>query len=626
MDIYKGMDELDQLDESDEEESQYKYTKDDFLNSSKPYDELACYHNPFEQAQATSKMAIYAKSIGVPNFKQLLGSYYKANKVPTSEIIDVPSTIKTPDKYGGKTFTCGEWTVDDSGIRRSSFLGEEVACLHQIFPVERLVDIDTGEEKLKLAYKPGDIWRDITVSKAVLASTQKITAIAGSGIAVTSNNAKALMQYIFDFEHLNYKEIPEHKCVSRLGYIPGEGFSPYVDGVEFAGDVGYESAYKAIHSFGDCEESIKILDGCRKMSLTARLVIDAAFASTLVAPLGALPFFVHLWGTDSGTGKTVALMAAASVWGDPTMGNYIKTFNSTTVGYEKMAAFLNHLPMLLDELQLTKSSKSRQPFDVYQLAQGVGRTRGNAAGGVDRTSTWANCIITTGESPITDMASGAGAINRVLDIECKADEMVITNGAETSSAIKNNYGFLGRKFVDWLYSDKENLHFVELNYQEFFRQLTEYDTTEKQAMAAAIIMAADNVVNGLFFKESEILTANTMASFLATKSDVSAGERGYQFMCDWVAMNTNKFDPEAAEVYGVIEGGIAYINATVFRNALTDAGFSAQSVLSYLKSRELILTRGNRYDQAKRICGMVTRCIWMLLPQENGNISGDPPF
>lgn len=58
--------------------------------------------------------------------------------------------------------------------------------------------------------------------------------------------------------------------------------------------------------------------------------LAASFASPLLEPLNCLPFFVHLWGVDSGTGKTVALMVAASVWGDPTIGSFVKTFDGTT--------------------------------------------------------------------------------------------------------------------------------------------------------------------------------------------------------------------------------------------------------------------------------------------------------
>ena len=88
----------------------------------------------------------------------------------------------------------------------------------------------------------------------------------------------------------------------------------------------------------------------------ARIMLAASFASALVEPCDCLPFFVHLWGgTESG--KTVALMLAASVWASPLMGDYIRTFNSTAVAQELTAGFVNSLPLCYDELQIVKKSK-----------------------------------------------------------------------------------------------------------------------------------------------------------------------------------------------------------------------------------------------------------------------------
>lgn len=265
---------------------------------------------------------------------------------------------------------------------------EEVACCHPILPVERLVNIDTGVEKLKISYSKGKKWRDVIADKRTLASANSIVSLADMGVAVNSENARSLVQYISDVENLNYDRIPERKSVGRLGHIEGEGFSPYVDGLIFDGDANYRTMFQAISSHGSFDEWQKTARECRNMSVTARIMLSAAFASVLIQPLGLLPFFVHLWGVDSGTGKTVALMLAASVWGDPQIGRYIQTFNSTMVGQEKMAAFLNSIPFLIDELQLARDGRGKSQFNVYALAQGVGRTRGNKPAGVDAPPTW----------------------------------------------------------------------------------------------------------------------------------------------------------------------------------------------------------------------------------------------
>lgn len=126
-------------------------------------------------------------------------------------------------------------------------------------------------------------------------------------------------------------------------------------------------------------------------------------------------------------------MAAASIWGNPALGSYVQTFNATQVGQERTAAFLNHLPMCIDELQLTKDGRGKTSFDVYQLAQGVGRSRGKKSGGVEQLPTWSCCFLTTGESPLTSVSSGAGAVNRVIDIECTSGNAVITDGQRISN-------------------------------------------------------------------------------------------------------------------------------------------------------------------------------------------------
>lgn len=133
-------------------------------------------------------------------------------------------------------------------------------------------------------------------------------------------------------------------------------------------------------------------------------------------------------------------MLAASVWGNPAVGKYIKTFNATEVGHEKTAAFLNSLPLLIDELQLARDARGKIQFNVYSLAQGVGRTRGTKSGGVDKTPTWGNCILTTGESPLTTLTDGAGALNRVIDIECSPPGKVISDGMRIANDLKKTMG------------------------------------------------------------------------------------------------------------------------------------------------------------------------------------------
>lgn len=603
---------------------EWSFEKDDFLTTT-PYEALYAYHKePFTHAAKMEELAAYSVSKGFKGFKTMYKKYVESLKAQSGTIYidNVTNFTNQPLELNA-----GDWEADDSGIFKKNGYNDEVACPHPIMPVERLVNIDTGEEKLQLAFRKGTIWRKIIVSKTVLASSNKVTELAGSGIAVTSQNARAFIQYISDMENMNYYLIPEKKSIGRFGYIPDEGFSPFVDGLIFDGDANFKAMFQTVRSRGSEAKWLETAAEVREMSTTAKIILAASFASVLLEPLNCLPFFVHLWGVDSGTGKTVALMVAASVWGDPAVGAYVKTFDGTVVGMEKTAAFLNNLPFCLDELQLAKDSKGRTTFDVYKLAQGVGRTRGNRSGGVDLTPTWRNCILTTGESPLTGTASGAGAVNRVIDIECKSAQAVIKDGMRISGAVKRNYGFAGRKFVERLYQPGV-IDQVSERYRELFRILSDRDTTEKQAMAAAAIILADELACQWIFSGQQPLTIEQVSEFLASKAAVSAGDRGYKYLCDWVTQNSNKLcgrsENPNIEVLGALEDGRAYIIRSVFERILQDAGYSTAAMISYLKQENLIETRGRANTRGKRINGIPTECFCLRLPAVDLDDEEDP--
>ena len=593
----------------------YRYTLDDYTTTETPYKDVFFQPSQFLRNQRQEVLALEAKEVGFSCFKKQFKLF--CEKMRRLNVGDECSTVSNPTNFPQQRLEldAGEWLCSYDGVQREVRERVEIACRHPIMPVERLVNIDTGEEKLKVAYYKGKYWREIIVGKKELFDASKIIQLAAVGVSVTSKTAKSLSEYMCDIEAINYDILPEYESVSRLGYIGnGEQFSPYVDGVIFDGDANYSTIYNAITEHGNYEKWLETAIRCRNDSITAQIMLAASFASVLIGKIGALCFFVHLWGVESGTGKTVALMLAASVWGNPEIGKYPQTFNATQVGHEKTAAFLNNVPLCIDELQLSKDSHGRSKFDVYQLSQGVGRTRGNKGGGVDKTPTWSLCVITTGESPIVSDSSGSGAVNRVIDIECRASDAVIRDGIGTSRIVKQNYGFAGKKFVESL--TEPVLTEVQQKYELYFKELSSGATTEKQAMAAAMLLTADEFADRFIFKTGKHISVTQIEDFLKTKSSVSAGERGYSYMCDWVAMNTNRFKSEennSGECYGVIDGEWAYINNSVFRKAAKDAGFDDRALLSWLKTNGLIQTRGRNMTRGKRINNVNTECVVMKL-------------
>jgi uncharacterized protein (DUF927 family) len=272
---------------------------------------------------------------------------------------------------------------------------------------------------------------------------------------------------------------------------------------------------------------------------------------------------------------------------------------------------------------------------VYLLSEGRGRTRGNKTGGIDTTPTWANCIITTGETPLTTSSSGAGAINRVISIECSPDKPIVTDGHTLVNLIHRSYGHAGKKFVDNLYNGV-NVEVAQKVYDDFFNQLLKGESTEKQAMAAACILTADKLATDWIFQDNQALTTKEIGQFLATKDEVNIGKRGYEFVCDWIAQNANKMrthqDGDFGDVYGTIENNVAYIIATIFDNVCKDEGYDPKPVKAWMKKNGKMKLQENdasrRYTVQKKVNGLSkVRCVAVIMDSFDDDLAKeDLPF
>ena len=506
----------------------------------------------------------------------------------------------------------GEYICDENGVFITDKYGyEQTICRHPIMPVQRLCNIDSGEERLKIAYKKGRVWRSIIVEKSVIASSSSILQLAANGIMVNSENAKSLSTYLLEIEQLNYEIIPEQKSVGRLGWLGVHGFSPFVDDLVFDGETNFRNIFNAVKMEGSRNAWLYAMQDLRKEKSPGRLFLAASFASAILEPCGLLPFFLHAWGGTE-TGKTVGLMIAASVWASPRLGDYILTFNSTLVGQEMTASFLNSLPMCIDELQI-QSSAGIKDFDkiIYQLTEGVGRTRGAKYGGLQRTNKWKNCIITNGEHPISNANSGGGAVNRVIEFECA--EKVYSDLVGICSVIQSNYGFAGREFVEYLQTEGA-VERVNALQKEYYRELLKSDSTDKQAASASAILAADHIATELIFKDGNNLTVEDLEKIMTKKKEVNVNNRALEFVYELVERNPNKFKPNEyvdyqGEVWGKIDDDFIFIIKSVFDREMGNAWVNSTACRAGEKRNDLIATEAGKRTKKARIIGAATNCV-----------------
>lgn len=560
------------------------WTADDFM-SPVPYEWLYQHRgNKFLLNQLLAKAQVAAKTVKFQGFIRMWQSYVES-MAPTASIMGDYETVFPRQPV---QLRCGKYNCDERGIRYTGRLGEEVeVCSHPVMPVQRIINMDTGEEKIQLAYARGNLdkvpWKTLIVSKDTTASSQRIIGLAKNGIAVNSENSKELVKYLSDMESLNYTELPEQNSTGHMGWLPDGSFAPFCKEVVYDGESPeFARMYTDICEHGSEEVWTELVKKVRTgTSVPARIALAASFAAPLVSLMGALPFFVHLWGTQ-GCGKTVGLMLGASVWGNPTVGRYIKTFGGTKVSQELYAAFCGNLPIFLDELQVVADRKMYDDT-IYMLCEGVSKGRGAKEGGLQLQRRWSTVIMTTGEMPIVQSNSGGGAAVRTIEVNY-GGEPLFEDARLTANTLKENYGFAGRKFVELL-KDEKTIEALK-GIQKKYYNILSGDIQDKQLLSASILLAADKLATLALFKDDRALTPEDIKPYLITREQADINVRCYQWIQGYIASNPRRFDSSDSslgEMWGTIEGNVVYIIRSNFDRILQSEGFSPGAFLTWAR-------------------------------------------
>lgn len=552
-------------------------------------------------------------------FNKLLKAYEKDRKEYDKKKSNPSTIVDNVTHFGEEKYEqmrCGGWIADNNGVRTyTPFGGEVIACYHPIIPVQLLINAETQKEKIKLAYKKRNVWKEIIVDKGVIASANKIVALAEYGISVTSENARHLVKFLNDVENYNSDLITEQVSTSKLGWIKDE-FMPFGTDIVFDNESKFKDAFESIREEGDADNWYRLAKSIRRTNrFEPKIYLAAAFASVLIEPLNALPFIVNLWG-DTGKGKTVALMFATSVWACPSENGYQANPADTPVALELKLDFLNNLPMVLDDMSKIKD-KYNDNFSeiVYALCSGRGKGRSNKDLGLNRTTRWSNCILTNNEHSLVTETMQGGAVNRIIDVEME-EGYIFENGNEIVEIINRNYGFAGRDFVDAI----KQIGFVRVKeiQQEYYSMIKDkasslgIEKEEKQILPMSILLTADKIATEYLFEDGIYMDFDTCFNLLKNKNEVSENDRAYDFINSEVAVNINKFVWDSdykGEIWGVKDGGWIYIISSQFDKICQRGNFSRRSFLSWAERRGLIQTEKGRSTKNKRIKGSLCKCI-----------------
>lgn len=514
----------------------------------------------------------------------------------------------------------GDWLIDKTGrIIKMTPNKNIVACPHPVIISARLRDVDFNDEKLALSFYRDGHWRTVHAKRSTTASRTAIVQLADSGIQVTSETAKYLVTYLYELETANSEIIPCHISTGHLGWIDEHDFYPYDSKYIFAGENDEDAKIAAaVTESGDYETWKKNVNEYRHYHPLVRAFLDASFSSPLLKLLGNLCYCIHIWG-KTGTAKTVALYCAMSVWGNPEALTH--SMFGTQVGFEKMAALYNSLPLALDE----RETAQRGSFDdiIYQITEGKNKLRGSRGGGLQRLYHWNLATLTTGEFPIISEHSKSGARNRTIELNCS--ESLFKDPVAAASIVKSNYGFAGREWIRYIQS--EQLSVIRDLYKIFYEKFSAPQTHEdKQVASISAIVLADYLISVNIFGMDALQAENeacqlgdTLLSMTFTKAESDQTNNAWEFINDWLVTNSEHFKMDALEPWGTMDGSDdVYILSTAFNEAMKAGGFdSPRGIAQGFRDKGFLIPyfdgQKQRLQSQKWINGRNVRCYHLKL-------------
>ena len=593
--------------------------------------------------------------------KKILKLIQGAEKIDLDEPEEIPEAVK------GAPVNLRQpegWIYSDKGISRidEKEYTPKMVCRTPIILTQRLKSLETGEEKIEIAFKRDGEWHRAIYPRSTIFTARAITVLADLGCTVTSENAKQVVRFLSALEAENIDIIQKADATSTFGWQPGRRFIPGREhGIVLDIDPSQKGMAAAYCRNGDMEYWIRTMAPHRERD-KFRFILAASFAAPLLRILKQRIFFVYNWGGSKG-GKTAALKAALSAWGDP--DRLMVNFNATQVGLERTASFYCDLPLGIDERQLAGKNQESLEKTIYMIASGTGKIRGSKGGGLQAIHQWRTVALATGEEPLSTETSQTGVSTRVLEIyggpfddEKQASLM--------HQEAPMNCGWAGPEFIEELIGIDERE--ICDKYEEMSKYVASISQGKSGSHVAGIaaVALADSMIDSWFFsgenrdqeeakcdqnegksdqksqKRNETLQIRNdswerakqmAASILQEQMNSDTGdvnENAVQFIVDWVLSNRLYFGEKAiGTCLGTTSesGNIVYIFPSTLNQALTKAGYSPRKTLKYMAERGLITSserkdhKGKTYQVTKRfdnrLCKFVEFFIGQLSEKED---------
>lgn len=532
------------------------------------------------------------------------------------EDTDMPLNLEGIELHGASQ--PANWNVTmDKGIQKIVYSkdGSSIVtvCPSPVVLSKRFKSVDGTAEKVELAFYKDNLWSRIIVPRSYAFNKSALINCADRGLPVASKNASDMVDYLYDYENANVKNIPLMKSTERLGWIDDTSFFPYTAKNDICFETDFEDSneiHKSLAEHGNFDTWLEYATKLRDNPY-GRFMLASSFASVLLEPLSHRVFFVNIWH-DTTSGKSAACKMAVSVWGNPL--KLMGSFNATAVGLERKADTLRNVIYGLDERQLANESRLPMAQIVYGLSNGFGRIRGSKEGGIQSMTNWRLIVLSTAEEPLLSDDSHDGMNTRVMEIH---GVPVNDKGfaSELHNASEKNYGFAGRRFIERLCKEmKCRKGMIQSDFDRIRKAIKDRVSSATHLDNSSVIALGDYYSDMWIWGTAEtqafenaVNTATMMLENNASLEKEDIISRAWQYITDWCVINDKAFGDEANVRFGIKEGASRYYVAKApLYDALKKCGYPVEKCMTGFFEREYMQRWNGKRQKQKKNAGVQT--------------------
>ena len=389
-----------------------------------------------------------------------------ANESPIAEKETIKVMRPTPPRgysYGSNGGTFMERTVEDDDGAKTK---KQVMLLpYELFVVD-ILNSNGDHTVHMIALKPEGAVNVTMAQKAVVSKDETVKALASQNIVASfgHNNDKNLFEYVRACVEEASTSKPAIKVPDSYGWqtdntyvYAGRIFSKGKPPVKVPMP-GLENITVNTEPKGSIEawrEFINMLIAKKMWGHIA--VILAGAGAPFMRFTGIYGMTYHCASTESGTGKTLSLEAAASVWGHPT---HYRTGKSTSpVAMQQRLGLLNSHPLITDEITAkNRAAPEWLPEFLLDMTEGRGKERMESGSNKERLnlSTWMTVCLMSSNTHVVDYLTGGrdhsseGELRRLLEFTFEEALTWEPYEIEIIKSLQYNYGVAGYKLVEYM--------------------------------------------------------------------------------------------------------------------------------------------------------------------------------